>query len=91
MRTILTAAALLAAAALAPTPVTAEQATCPPHPLTQAHEPWMKMPGTAVDLRTPPPVSATNPLMVGVARMLSATGPAVETGAARVNPLTNRP
>lgn len=91
MRAILTAAALAVAATVAPAPVMAEGPTCPPNPLTQGHEPWMKMPGTAVDLRTPPPASATNPLMVSAWQVLPTPGPAAATGAAPVNPLTHRP
>jgi hypothetical protein len=87
MRTILTATALVVAAAMAPVPVAAEGPTCPPNPLTQAHEPWMKMPSTAVDLHSSPPASATNPLMVN----LPMPGPAVETRSAPDNPLTHRP
>ena len=90
MRTILTAAALLVAAALAPVPVTAELPVCPPDPLNHAHSYWMKMPSTAVDLHTPPPASASNPLMIYVGRALPAPGPAVEAGSVQVNPLTHK-
>ena len=91
MRAIITAAALLVAATLAPMPAAAEQPNCPPNPLTQAHEPWMKMPTGAVDLQTPTPASATNPLMVDFGRALQATSPVVETGSPQANPLTHRP
>lgn len=91
MRTMLIATALFAVTALAAAPAMAEQATCPPNPLNQGHDPWMKMPSTAIDLRTPAPASASNPLMVNLWRELSAPGPAVETGSVPVNPLTNRP
>jgi len=90
MRIALTAAALFAAATLVAAPAMAE-ATCPPNPLNQGHEPWMKMPSTAVDLHSPPPASATNPLMVNLWQVLPAPSPVIETGAAPVNPLTNRP
>jgi len=90
MRTVFTAAALLVAATLVPLPVTAEQ-TCDPNPLTQGHPGWVKMPSTAIDLRTPPPATATNPMMQGFWRVLPAPGPAVGTGSAPVNPLTTRP
>lgn len=91
MRTILAAAAFAVAATMVPVPVVAEGPTCPPNPLSQAHEPWMKMPYTAVDLRTPPPASATDPLMVNLWRVLPAPEPAIATAAAPVNPLTMRP
>jgi len=91
MRTALTAVALLAAVTMAPMPVAAEGPKCPPNPLSQAHEPWMTMPGTAVDLRTPPPASAANPLLQNVVRTLPATGSVVGTPAAPINPLTHQP
>lgn len=90
MRIALTAAALLAAATLVAAPAMAE-ATCPPNPLNQGHEPWMKMPSTAVDLHTPPPASATNPLMQAKGLAPSASGAAIRTEPVPVNPLTNRP
>lgn len=64
MRATLTALTLLGVAAATPLAATAGPA-CPRNPMTQAHEPWMKMPTGAVDLHTAPPASATNPLMVG--------------------------
>ncbi len=91
MRTIIAAAALVVTATMAPTPVVAEGPTCPPNPLTQAHEPWMKMPSTAVDLGSPAPASATNPLMANSWQVRPAPGPAAATSATPVNPLTNRP
>ena len=91
MRTIITAAALLVAATLAPVPAAAEQPNCPPNPLTQAHEPWMKMPSGAVDLHTAPPASVTNPLMVNFGRVQSALGPSLESGSPPVDPLTHKP
>ncbi len=90
MRIALTAAALLAAATLVAVPAMAE-VTCPPNPLNQGHEPWMKMPSTAVDLRTSPPASATNPLMQAPWQVLPSPGGAIGTEPVRVNPLTNRP
>lgn len=90
MRTVFTAAALLVAATLVPLPVTAEQ-TCDPNPLTQGHPGWMKMPSSAVDLRTPPPATATNPMMQGFWRVLPTPGSDAGTGSVPVNPLTNRP
>ncbi len=91
MRTTLTATALLAVTALAAAPALAEQATCPPNPLNQGHEPWMKMPSTAVDLRASPPASATNPLMQARWLVRPTSGPAIRTESIPVNPLTNRP
>ncbi len=91
MRTVLTAAALLVAATLVPLPVTAEQPTCDPNPLTQGHPGWINMPTTEVDLRTPPPATATNPLLQAFWRVLPAPGLDAGTGSVPVNPLTNRP
>ena len=62
-----------------------------PNPLTQTHPGWMKMPSTAVDLRTPPPVSATYPLLQDLWRVLPAARPAPDAEGAPVNPITNRP
>jgi hypothetical protein len=91
MRTLLSAAALLVAAALAPMPAAAEQAACDPNPLTQGHPGWMKMPTGAVDLQAPSPVSASNPLMLDLARALPAPVTAASADVVKVNPLTNRP
>ena len=89
MRTILTALTLLSVAAVAPV-AAAVLPACPPNPLTQTHDTWMKMPSGAVDLNTPPPASATNPLMVNIGWVLAAQGADTQDGSAAVNPLTHR-
>ncbi len=63
MRTIIVATVLLSATAFAPVAVAAEPPTCQPNPLTHAHPSWVQVPTLAVDPRSPPPASATNPLM----------------------------
>lgn len=90
MRSILTAGALLFVAALVPAPVNAEQA-CDPNPLTQGHPGWMKISSAAVDLRTPPPASATDPLMQKHWRVAPAAAPDVGTAGSQSNPLTHQP
>lgn len=90
MRRILTAGAILVAASLAPGLAAAEQPACDPNPLTQGHPGWMKLPNTAVDLRTPAPLTASNPLLQGYLQMLPAAS-ARDGRSASPNPLTNRP
>ncbi len=90
MPAAITVAALLFAANLSATPAPAGGPACDPHPLTQGHPGWMRMPSGAVDLGAPAPAAAGNPLMVGFWRSLPAARNDT-TRTATVNPLTNRP
>lgn len=91
MRAFIAVTGLIAAVAMSPNQVAAESRSCPPNPLTQAHEPWMKMSTGAVDRGGPAPASEANPLMLAAVRTVgNATGDSAET-LIPVNPLTNRP
>jgi len=91
MRTALAAAAVLAVVVVNPARAGTPRPNCDPNPLTQGHPGWMKMPSGAVDKHTPAPVSAMNPMMVGMHSSHSATPATDVPEARRLNPLTNRP
>jgi len=90
MRTMFAVTTLLAAAAFAPVAVAAEPPICQPNPLTLTHPSWVRVPTLAVDLRSPPPASATNPLMQGVGPIVPRAAPTGDGVSQPANPLTHR-
>ena len=91
MRTIISAATLIAAAVFAPVALATEPPICQPNPLTLAHPSWVNAPATAVDARTPPPASVTNPLMLAAGWVLTPAAPASDAESPTANPLTHQP